>query len=493
MPKRAAKGTTAVVATSLGHLPAEQLYRIADFLNLSDVLNFTLALGKRAGVPLRAALAEVTELKRAARTRRSTPAQIYARWAALPQPLLGALATLSQEMLLPIWKGAALSGSALELSRFETLALRHAVRTTNAGERALRARQTARDCRERLAIIQRCIDGDTGLAAAWRRVGGDEVFGRLLSETLSDVTLRSKLLGVYGTLLEEVEAAFKRRAPTFDNAARVWLGRHSAHPVVVFGATAHCSASMAFSHLILGGVAAREPSGDRALRIGDSCDVARTLERVLDQPFTAIAAPSLGGGGTSNGAPPPPPSRVSRRRGGGKSAELADGVALPNAAPGGARVGGALAAAAQCDQCAAVCAMCAHCRVCRYSLCAQCMPATGRHRCDPKCDVSNDADVTEILALRMMSFASMMRREVDTIADDERLAVNRALISAAQAQRDWLATVEAGRADADAALAKSSDAHAAYVRTTYSIADPFQSMGDAPSASSGLERALSAR
>ncbi|KAJ1626801.1 hypothetical protein T492DRAFT_842857 [Pavlovales sp. CCMP2436] len=180
----------------LAELPAEQLYRIADFLSLTEVLYLTLALGKAAGASMRAALNEVTELRRAARTRHCTANQVYARWAALPQPLLGALATLSPEMLYPIVLGAAKSGSALELSRLETLAMRHAVSKVSAGERTLRARQTARDCRERLAMIQRCVDGDAELAAAWERVGGDEVFGKLLADTLSNLTLRSKLLNV---------------------------------------------------------------------------------------------------------------------------------------------------------------------------------------------------------------------------------------------------------------------------------------------------------
>lgn len=467
--RRDGRGRSAAAPAPLAHLPAEQLYRIADFLTLPDVLRLTLGLGKRGGAALRAALAEVTELRRTARTRNSTPPQLYARWAALPQPLMGALATLSQEMLLPVVLGAAMSGSALALSRFETLALRHAVASTNAGERALRARQTARDCRDRLAMIQRCIDGDTGLSAAWRRVGGDEVFGKLLAETLSDVTLRSKLLGVYSTVLERSGLSFKRREPAeIDRAACVWLGRHSAHPVEVFGATAFCSASMAFSHLILGGVAARTPSGEFALRVGDSCDIARILERVLDHPFDRMPGAPLpdwagpSGLGTARRQP-------SRKRA-AAPAEL--GLDEPDAGA---------CYAAQCDRCAARGADTAFCRVCQYTLCGACAPASGRHVCDPKCDVSSDASVTETLAHRVMTFAALMQsQDVEAIMDGERLAVNRALISSAQAQRNWLASVEDGRADADRALAKSSEAHAAYVRDTYGIADPFQTMAPTP-------------
>lgn len=236
--KRGARSANLPLGPTLDQLPAEQIFHVADYLRLSDILSFTLALGKRGGVAMRSALAEVIELKRAARMRHSTPTQVYARWAALPQPLMGALSGLSQEMLLPVVVGAALTGSAVELSRLETLALRHAVTTTiNAGERALRARQSARDSRDQLAMIQRCIEGDTNLAAAWRRVGGDEVFGKLLNETLCDVSLRSKLLGVYGNILEDLDMAYRRRMPLrIDHAARVWLGRASAHPVEVCAA-----------------------------------------------------------------------------------------------------------------------------------------------------------------------------------------------------------------------------------------------------------------
>lgn len=276
-------------------------------------------------------------------------------------------------------------------------------------------------------------------------------------------------------------------------------------PSQVFGATVFCSASMAFSHLILGGVAAREPSGTPALRVGSSCDIARTLERVLHgHPFSIQARPQpvqpqkdgggpsepAGGSGSAAGMARVPRRAPARRAGasqGKRPASEASRAAAGTGAASGvgdAGVSGDPGGVTQCDKCAAKGSGMAHCRVCQHTLCAACVPPSNRHRCDPKCDVSSDPSVTEVLALRMMSFATMLQSEADIIQTDERLAVNRALIETAQAQRKWLASVGEGRAEAERALAKSAEAHAQYVRETYNIPDPFQTMGDAPTASS---------
>jgi hypothetical protein len=447
------KHRRALVANDVGEggslvgLPADQLYTICNSLTLADVCALTLALGKAAGGALRAALAELAALRRSARTRHCAPAALYARWSALPAPCMGALATLSADALVAVVLGAATSGGAVELSRLETLARRHEIVVVSAGERMLRVRQTAREHRSHLAMVERCLHANAELSETWRQMDGDALAEEMRAEAANDESLPTKLVGAYATVLqlaEDADAARPSRAHPrlLDERAQVWLGRHSAFPVkALVGATSYASAAMTFSHLVLAGLAARRPQSALELAIGESCDLARIFDRVLDQPLVAQAAGPAG------------------RR-------------------GGAAASAAERAEATCADCGAGAALLAwHCPLCRYARCAPCAPAGGRHRCDPTCNQSSLPE-PKALAQRMNAIATMARHaEREAIECGARLEANAALFAGAYAQRDWLGTVDAARADACAALARSASAHESYVRRVYGVPDPFATGG----------------
>ena len=115
--------------------PSDVVFHVSSFLTPAGLLRLALSTGSRS--PLRAPLAECANLTRAARVRRETEETLFARWARLPDPLLGALVTLPIEMLSKVYLGAALTG-VVALSRLDILARRHA---GNSARRIARERQ----------------------------------------------------------------------------------------------------------------------------------------------------------------------------------------------------------------------------------------------------------------------------------------------------------------------------------------------------------------
>ena len=482
---------------ALETMPAELCFHTASFLTPSGLLRLALATGR--GGALRSALAECRDLQRAARVRRESDEAVFARWIRLPEPLLGAVATLATEMLAQVYTGAALSGVAA-LSRLDVLARRHAGAATRAVDMLLR--KNAREAKRMLPTMRSTLasqlpDGPGAQHALAPQL--DTVLSQTNDAILGNFT---SVDGLFRSTLSTLTTPALVACVGPESAEAAWLGRHGTlslavptdglgltppadHPV---GAPAHgeveilTSQRMRISDLVVQ-MKTTLLATDAAPRVGD-VDVASALSRVLTRALAPCAAPTC--------------------------ACKTDDDAL------------------NCDECleSDICAHCARratfaCGSCHYALCAACAaeppddggggderaaegavgaetsataavtpgaPAAAArprragapptHQCDPRqmhmAPLDADAHAAASAGSQFASPVDLFTACSHAIArapyipaDGPQLEANRALWRRVQLQRRWFRTVDSDRLEAARALARGERAHLAWLEAKY--------------------------